>query len=183
MRKDCFLMKNQNTRMLAEAGIMIAIAQILSYVSIFQMPAGGSVTPGSMIPIMIFAIRWGAKKGVLAGVVYGILQFILGSKWSFHPVSIIFDYPVAFGFIGLAGLFKKSISGISLGASLGITGRFLCHVLSGVVVFASWAPEGQHPLVYSIIYNGTFLLPELAISLLIVLPLARNIKIIKNPAV
>ncbi len=170
-------MKNQNTRMLTEAGLMIAIAQILSYLSIFEMPAGGSVTPGSMIPIMIFAIRWGAKKGLLTGAVYGMLQFILGPKWSFHPVSIIFDYPVAFAFIGLAGLFRSSIKGITLGTILGILGRFSCHVLSGVVVFASSAPESQHPLVYSIIYNGTFLLPELAISLLIILPLVHSTKI------
>lgn len=174
-------MKNQNARMLAEAGIMIAIAQILSYVTIFQMPAGGSVTPGSMIPIMIFAIRWGAKKGILAGIVYGALQFILGPKWSFHPVSVIFDYPVAFGFIGLAGLFRKNVWGAAAGIVLGVTGRFLCHVLSGVVVFASYAPEGQHPLVYSIIYNGTFLLPELAISLIIVMLLVRNAALIKKP--
>ena len=165
-------MKNTNestqTQMLVEGGIMIALAQILSYIKIFEAPAGGSVTAGSMVPIMIFAIRWGAKKGVLVGAVYGVLQFLLGPKWSFHPVSILFDYPIAFGFIGLAGLFNKNIKGIFTGIILGVLGRFICHVISGVVVFASSAPAGQHPLLYSIGYNGSFLSLELIISVLIV---------------
>ncbi|HHV59097.1 MAG TPA: energy-coupled thiamine transporter ThiT [Clostridiaceae bacterium] len=169
-------MKNKNVKMLAEAGIMIAIAQALSYVTVFQMPQGGSITPGSMIPIILFAIRWGPKKGILAGAVYGVLQFILGPKWSFHPVSLIFDYPVAFGLLGLAGLFRNTSTGIAGGTVLGVLGRFLCHVISGVVVFASYAPEGQHPLLYSMIYNGSFLLPELIISLVVVLLVARAIK-------
>ena len=76
-------MKNTNVRMLVEAGVMIALAQVLSYVVIYQMPQGGSVTAGSMVPILLFAVRWGTAQGLLAGAVYGILQFILGPKWSF----------------------------------------------------------------------------------------------------
>jgi thiamine transporter len=161
-------MKNTNTRMLVEAGVMIALAQVLSYVKLFEMPQGGSVTAGSMVPIFILAIRWGTSQGILAGMVYGVLQFILGEKYSFHIVSILFDYVVAFGCLGLAGVFRhKGKVGIMAGVFVGVLGRFICHVISGVVVFASYAPAGQSPWVYSIIYNGSFLLVELIISMVI----------------
>ncbi len=167
-----------NMKMLAEAGIMIALAQILSYITIFHMPAGGSVTPGSMVPVIIFAIRWGPKKGILAGVVYGILQFVLGPKYSFHPVSLLCDYPLAFGALGLAGIFGSKGLRVFAGIGAGIAGRFIFHVISGVVVFASYAPEGQAPLLYSVIYNGMFLLPELAITLAVtalLMPVVRKL--------
>lgn len=173
-------MKNTSTKMLTEAGIMIAAAQLLSYVKLFEAPYGGSVTAGSMIPIIIFSLRWGLKAGLLAGTAYGILQFILGGAiYSYHIVSILFDYVVAFGLLGAAGLFRNSMKGMIAGTCLGLLGRFVCHVISGVVVWASYAPEGMHPLVYSILYNGSYLLPELIITLVIVgvlyKPLIKNI--------
>jgi len=174
------VLKDKNVKMLVEAGIMIALAQILSYVKLFEMPMGGSVTAASMVPILLFAVRWGAKSGLLVGTVYGILQFLLGPKWSFHPISILGDYVVAFGLLGLAGLFKEDVKGITLGTFLGIFGRFVCHVISGVVVFASYAPEGQHPLVYSILYNGTYLMPEFVISLVLVLLLVNKGKLLSK---
>ncbi len=173
-------MKKTSTRMLTEAGIMIAAAQILSYIKIFEAPYGGSVTAGSMIPIIVFSLRWGVKSGLLAGTAYGVMQFLLGGAiYSYHIVSILFDYVVAFGLLGLAGLFRSSIKGVFMGTSLGLLGRFVCHVISGVVVWASYAPEGMNPMVYSVLYNGSYLLPELIITLVIVgilyKPLIRNI--------
>lgn len=173
-------MKNTSTKMLTEAGLMIAAAQILSYVKIFEAPYGGSVTAGSMIPIIIFSLRWGVKSGLLAGTAYGVLQFLLGGTiYSYHIVSILFDYLVAFGLLGLAGLFRNSITGVFTGTFLGLLGRFVCHVISGVVVWASYAPEGMNPLVYSVLYNGSYLLPELVITLVIVgvlyKPLIKNV--------
>jgi len=173
-------MKKTSTRMLTEAGLMIAAAQILSYVKIFEAPYGGSVTAGSMIPIIVFSMRWGVKSGLLAGTAYGILQFLLGGAiYSYHIVSILFDYIVAFGLLGLAGLFSNSLKGVFIGTFLGILGRFVCHVISGVVVWASYAPEGMNPLFYSVMYNGAYLLPELAITLVIVgilyKPLIKNL--------
>ncbi|HQI17394.1 MAG TPA: energy-coupled thiamine transporter ThiT, partial [Bacillota bacterium] len=100
-------MKRTSTQMLAEAGVMIAAAQILSYVKIFEAPYGGSVTAGSMIPIIVFSLRWGVRYGLLAGTAYGILQFLLGGAiYSYHIISILFDYVVAFGLLGLAGSFR-----------------------------------------------------------------------------
>ena len=162
-------MKRTSTQMLAEAGVMIAAAQILSYVKIFEAPYGGSVTAGSMIPIIVFSLRWGVKYGLLAGTAYGILQFLLGGAiYSYHVISILFDYVVAFGMLGLAGLFRSNFKGVFTGTCLGVAGRFICHVISGVVVWASYAPEGMDPLFYSIVYNGSYLLPELIITLIIV---------------
>lgn len=162
-------MKRTNARMLVEAGVMMALAQVLSYIVIYQLPQGGSVTAGSMVPIMFFAVRWGNIKGILAGAVYGILQFILGPKWSFHIISILFDYIIAFACLGLAGSFRyRGIAGILSGTFVAVLGRFICHVISGAVVFASFAPEGQNPWIYSILYNGGFLLPELIVSMVII---------------
>lgn len=171
-------MRKQNTRMLVEAGMMIALAIILGeYVKLFKMPMGGSVTLGGMVPLFIFAFRWGGKKGILVGAVYGILDLIIGGFYSMHPVSILLDYPLAFGMIGLGGFFGKSLIGYIGGILTGIFGRFLCHVVSGVVFYASYAPKGQSPWVYSILYNGTFLLPELAVSLVMALPILMFIKL------
>lgn len=158
---------NNKTRMIVEGAVMIALAYVLSLFKILELPQGGSVTPGSMIPILVFAYRWGPKNGIFVGLVYGAIQFILGQKWSFHPVSVLFDYPIAFAGLGLIGAFGKGFKNCLLGATVGIFIRFVCHVISGVVVFASFAPENVSPLIHSITYNGTFLGIELIISLVV----------------
>lgn len=156
-----------NTKALVEAGVMIALAYALSFVKIATLPQGGSVTAGSMIPILIYAYRWGPKNGFFAGLVYGTLQFILGPKWSFHPISILFDYSIAFAWLGLAGIYGKGLVKGALGVTTAIGLRFVSHVISGVVVFASYAPEGTSPIIYSMIYNGSYLGVELIVSVLI----------------
>ena len=94
-------MGQSKTRMLAEAGVAIAIAQVLSFITLFHMPQGGSIKAAALVPLMIYAYRWGGKRGIFAGVVYGILHFILGFKSSVHYLSIILDYLVAYGVIGV----------------------------------------------------------------------------------
>lgn len=173
-------MKKLSTRALVEAGVMIAMAQVLSYVKIFEAPYGGSVTAGSMVPILFFAIRWGVGPGLMAGAVYGVLQFLLGPKYSMHILSILLDYVVAFGLLGLAGLFNKSIIGIFTGVFVGILGRFASTVLAGVIIWASYAPEGMNPWVYSILYNGAYLLPEVIISFFFVIILHSAFRRIPN---
>lgn len=162
-------MRDNKTRMLVEAGIMIALAYVLSLVKLFQMPNGGTITAGSMIPILIFAFRWGGVQGMFVGAVYGVIQFLLGPKWTFHIASIAFDYVVAFGALGLAGFFKNGglVKGV-VGVAVGVGGRFVCHLLSGVIVWSSSAPEGMNPWIYSSIYNGYYLLPELIISVVVI---------------
>lgn len=169
-------MRKSSTRMLVEAGAMIAMAQILSYLKIYELPNGGSITAGSMVPILIFAIRWGMKPGLLAGIAYGIFQFLLGGSYAIHPVSIILDYLAAFGLLGLAGISPKNLLGTMFGVFLGVFGRFAASVISGATIWAAYAPETMNPWVYSILYNGSYMLPELVISIVLVSLLYRSLK-------
>ncbi|QZY56276.1 energy-coupled thiamine transporter ThiT [Crassaminicella profunda] len=172
-------MRKMSTRMLVEAGMMIALAQILSYLKVYEGPNGGSVTAGSMVPILFYAVRWGVRPGILAGVVYGILQFILGPMYSTHILCILLDYIIPFGLLGLAGLLKKSFAGVLAGVFIGILGRFISHVLSGVILWASYAGD-TNPWIFSIGYNSSYLLPELIISLILVGILYKTLKNLPN---
>lgn len=156
-------MKN-TTRVLVEAGILIALGSVLSMIKVYQAPQGGSVTAGSMIPVLVLSLRWGPRVGILGGIAYGLLQGII-EPYIIHPVQAILDYPVAFGLLGLAGLFSRAPA---IGVAVGIFGRFAAHVISGLVFFASNTPEGSTPLIYSLIYNGSYLVPEVVLSALVV---------------
>lgn len=154
-------------KMLVEGAMMIAIASILSMIKVFEMPYGGSVTAASMVPIMIYAYRWGGAQGILAGCVYGILQFVLG-PYAAHPLSIVLDYPVAFGCLGLTGYIAHKTEDIKLmllGIALAVSGRFLAHFISGFVFFYMYAPESMSPVIYSLVYNANYLVPEMVISM------------------
>lgn len=174
--------KRFNVRMITEGGMMIALSVLLSYIKLYQLPNGGSVTAGSMIPLMIFAIRWGVGPGLLVGGTYGLIDFIL-KPYFYHPLQFLLDYPVAFALLGLAGLgyLSNKSNGygkLSIGILLGIAGRAISHTLSGVIFFAEYAGD-QNPWIYSIIYNMTYLVPELIISLLVLMlvwkPLRKSI--------
>lgn len=171
--------KNWTVKMLVEGGLCIALSFVLGYIKLFSMPQGGSVTAGEMIPIIIFALRHGSLPGIVVGALYGFVQMLFGGS-IFHPLQAILDYPVAFGVLGLAGLFSsefektKSIVPVIKGASLGIVLRMIAHTLTGAIFFASYAPEGQNPWAYSIIYNASYLLVEFAITIVIIY-LLRNV--------
>lgn len=166
--------KRWNVRMLAEGGMMIALATVLSYIKVYEAPMGGSVTAGSMIPIILFAIRWGVMPGLAIGSTYGILQFIL-KPYFYHPIQFVLDYPMAFGLLGLAGIAyyikdKNSVKGYLngfLAVFVGILGRMISHVLSGVIFFAEYAGD-KNPWIYSIEYNAYYLVPELIISCIVI---------------
>jgi len=152
------------TRALAEAGVMLALSTFLSFIKIWESPQGGAVTLGSMIPVLVFALRWGVRPGFLVGALHGVIQFLV-APFFFHPIQVLLDYPIGFGMLGLAGAYRRYPA---LGVIIAVAGRLAAHVLAGVVFFTSFAPEGVNPWIYSTIYNGTFLLPELAISLVVV---------------
>lgn len=162
-----------NVRMMTEGGIMIALSVLLSNIIIYQAPNGGSVSAGSMVPLLLFSIRWGVGPGLLVGSLYGLLDFIL-KPYFYHPIQFLLDYPLAFGLLGLAGLGYinenrdnlKQYGLIIAGVALGIFARMVSHVLSGVVFFAEFAGS-QNPWIYSIVYNATYLVPEFIISALI----------------
>ncbi|WP_138206813.1 energy-coupled thiamine transporter ThiT [Haloimpatiens lingqiaonensis] len=158
------------TKIMLHVSMAVAIATVLKMFRIMKMPMGGSVTLGSMIPIIFIAYIYGTKVGCLAGVIFGVIDLILG-PYVVHPVQLILDYVLAFGVLGFAGYFKENIF---VGGLVAIGLRFICHVLSGVVFFAS-AAEGQNVWVYSILYNGTYLLPEAIIAMIIlaIIPVKR----------
>lgn len=166
--------KGWSIKMLAEGGIMIALATILSLVKVYEAPFGGSVTAGSMIPIIVFALRWGTVPGLIVGGLYGILQFII-EPYFYHYIQFLLDYPLAFGLLGLAGIShnvskykdKKQYIILAFAILLAIVGRFTCHLLSGVVFFAEYAGD-MNPWWYSTLYNGGYLLPEFIISAIII---------------
>ncbi|AZR72951.1 energy-coupled thiamine transporter ThiT [Anoxybacter fermentans] len=170
-------MRNQKIRMMIEMAVAVAIALILNKLVLFHMPQGGSVNL-EMLPIIFIALRWGVGAGFLTGAAHGLLQMIFGA-YIVHPVQLILDYPLPFALLGLAGLFKTQLDGdkgainIILGTVIGVFGRFLSHLISGVVFFGEYAPEGQNVWVYSAIYNASYIIPSLLISLVILL-LARK---------
>lgn len=168
---------------IASGGICIAVAFVLSMVKIFEMPQGGSVTPASMLPIVFFALCFGVGPGFAVAFIFSLLQLING--FLMHPVQILLDYILAFSFLGVAGFFAPSkvtrakesnilnrlthipVYKIFAAVFIGVFGRLVCSVLSGVIFYASYAPEGQSAFVYSLIYNGTFLLAEFAITVVL----------------
>ena len=155
---------NFDTRVLAEIAIGVALATVLSYIKIFSMPYGGSVTLGSMVPILLIAFRRDVKVGVVTGVIYGFVQMFLDA-WFYSPVGMALDYPIAFGILGIAGLFKKQPI---IGVVVAMVGRFVSHFISGVVFFGMYAPEGMNPVLYSALYNGGYMLPEMIISAILI---------------
>jgi thiamine transporter len=160
-----------NTRILSEIAIFVALATALSFLIIFQFPEGGAITLGSMVPILWLALRRGPKIGLIAGAIYGIVQLAIMPQIYYLP-QVLLDYPFAFGCLGLAGFFQKRWA--LVGVTLAITGRFIMHLISGVMFFASFAPPGMNPWGYSALYNGSYLLPELAISLFVIFMLQKS---------
>ena len=156
-------MKKQRLVAMTESAVMAALSLILNFIIVFKMPQGGSITLGAMVPIMIVALRHGAGWGILTGVLSGLLQFITTGQAA-HPLSILLDYLLAYGVLGIAGFFKGSLSKIALGMTLTIFLRFVCHLLSGATIFASYAPEGQNPWLYSMGYNASYMIFEWIIT-------------------
>ena len=157
-------------KVLAEIATFVAQATALSFIIVYTLPQGGSITAGSMVPIIWLALRRGPKVGLFAGAVYGLIQFAI-QPYFLNPVQMLFDYPLAFGILGVAGWAKKQPV---LGASAGIIGRFIMHFVAGVVYWAPlYAPE-LNPYVYSAVYNGSYLVPELVVSGIIVYLLQKS---------
>lgn len=163
-------------RSIAYGAISIALSFVLSLIRLFRMPQGGSVTPASMLPLLIYAAVYGIRPGVCCGMAYGVLQFIQGGI-VLDPIQFLLDYLLAFAFLGFAGIrFPKKwkVWGILCAMACGILGRCLCATLAGYFVWGEtlWA---------SFIYNISYLGPDGAICLLLAVPLApRLIKMMRS---
>ncbi len=163
-------MRNEKVRMLCEGALCIAMSVVLSYVKLDVGPSGGSIN-ATMIPLVLFAIRWGWGWGVGAGLVFGTLKYFLGEGFVISWVSILFDYSVAYAFVGFAGVLKGKANTAWLAALMGCAARFVVHYLSGVTVYAEWMPEEflgmtmTTPFFYSFLYNLFYMLPSTVITL------------------
>lgn len=163
-----------NPRVIAEASVMVALAVVLDAFRVFTLPQGGSITFGEMVPILLIALRRGPKVGIFAGMVFGIVD-VYFEPFVYNPVQFLLDYPLAYGALGLAGLFRgRSTLYAGLGVAFAIGARFVSHFFSGLIFFASYAPAGENPALYSAIYNASYLLPGLLISEFAILILAKG---------
>lgn len=156
-----------DSRCIALAGITVALSFALSYIKMFSLPQGGSVTLASLLPIMLFAYIYGPKKGIFVGFIYGALQ-AMQNPYLIHPAQFLLDYPVAFAAAGLAGMFGKIRQleklpqvKFALGAVVAGVLRFMSHVFSGVFAFGADA-GGQNLWAYSAAYNS-FVFVDIAI--------------------
>jgi len=151
------------TKILAEGTVIIALTVILKDVlpPIYRLPQGGSVSVAGMVPLLWFSLRRGLRSGLEASAIYGLVNMVLPGSYIVDPVQGLLDYPIAFAALGLAGMFRKYPL---VGVGVGITGRFLAHFTAGVWFFSEYAPAGTHPVLYSAIYNGSYLIIELIIS-------------------
>ncbi len=155
-------MDKKRLLMLVEIAMAVAIAMVLSQFRIYRMPQGGSVTLMA-VPLLVIAFRWGGKAGFTAGLVLGIIR-LFTDAYIVHWVQFILDYPLAFAVLGSAGFLTRQHH---LGTVVGFALRFACHFTVGATFFASFAPEGTPVALYSAIYNGSYILPEMALALLI----------------
>ena len=157
--------------MTTNIAVMLAVAVVLNQLRLFHMPQGGSVTPGSMVPLFLIAWRYGVNVGMLAGFLFGIIN-ILQDPFILHPVQVLFDYPLPFMAMGLAALVADNFF---LGVIIAFAGRFLCHFLSGIVFFGAYAPEGVSPVMWSLSFNATYIVGEtlVCLALVKVLPIKR----------
>ena len=160
-------------RALCEGAIMIALAQILSYIKFLELPNGGSLTP-AMFPILLFALRFGLGRGLMAGFLFGLLQMLFDGAYAWGWQSMLLDYLVAFTPLGLAGLFKGKAWGIFPGTAIGCAGRFLVHYISGVTIYRITMPTEIPGIgvfdsaeLYSLVYNGVYMLPNALVAIAI----------------
>ena len=156
------------TRQLVFSAMAMALATVLSELRLWRMPLGGSVTPFSMLCICLIGYWFGPAAGILTGMAHGLLQLIL-SPMIYSIPQLLVDYPLAFGALGLSGFFWKAKNGLLKGYICGVVGRFIFAALSGFLFFASYAPEGMHPLWYSVTYNGSYIFAEAALTIVIIL--------------
>ena len=154
------------TKQLVFSGVAMALAIVTSEIKFARLPMGGSITLFSMLFIVLIGYWYGAKAGLLTGLAYGLLQFVLDPVF-YSPVQLLVDYPLAFGALGLSGFFSKKKHGLLIGYIVGVLGRYFFAVLSGIVFFGHYAPEGTPVLVYSLSYNATYIVPEAVVTIIL----------------
>lgn len=168
---------NKNILKMTETAVMVALATVLSLFTIANLPFGGSVTICSMLPMVLIAYRYKWKWGIVAGAVYGLVQMVIGLNNLSYATSflaavtiILFDYLVAYGVLGFAGIFRDKLNNnqaleLALGAFIACALRYICHFISGWAVWGGWAPEGTPAWLYSVTYNASYMIPETIVTI------------------
>lgn len=176
-------MRSKRTLFFIEIAILTAFALTLDLIPFLKFklwPAGGSISL-AMIPIFILAFRWGIKGGILSGFLWGILQIAAGEAYILYIWQGIIEYGFAFASLGLAGVVaakvqaavkeknaRDTLTYITLGILIGGLSRFFLHFLAGTLFFGEMAPEGQPVWLYSLIYNGSYMIPSMIICTVVV---------------
>ena len=160
-------------RALCEGAIMVALAFVMSFIKLYELPNGGSLTP-AMFPILLYALRWGLPQGLTAGFVFGLLQLLFDGAYAWGWQSMLLDYLLAFTPLGLAGLFKGKAWGIFPGTFIGCLGRFIVHHISGITIYRIIEPTAVPGLgtydnahLYSLVYNGSYMVPNMVLAMLL----------------
>jgi thiamine transporter len=150
-----------------EIALVLALAAVLNLLKVWRMPQGGTVS-FVMLPLLVISMRRGLRVALLAGVLYGVLDFLVDPFPPVHWAQYLLDYPLAYGLVGLSGVFAGAWSramaagrtalatwgALLPAAALAAVGRFVAHFASGVVFFGEYAPEGQPVWLYSALYNS-----------------------------
>ena len=175
--------KKMSAKQLTFCAVAMALALVTSFIKVASLPMGGSITLFSMFFMCFIGYLYGPKIGIMTGVAYGILQLII-EPYIYAPLQVLLDYPLAFGALGLSGFFSKKKFGLTTGVIVGILGRYICYVISGYVFFASYAPEGMNPMIYTLGYNATYIVPELIATVIVVSlpPVMKALKYVKTMA-
>ena len=167
---------NKQVRALTEGAILIALAQILSFLPLYKLLWGGSIDL-AMLPVILYALRWGFGPGMVMSFAHGTLQMLFEGGIAIGWQSILGDYLLAYGVLGVAGLFRGKFV---LGTVVACVARFLVHYVVGATVWAAYMPETflglemATPWVYSALYNGAYMLPDMALVLVAGLLLMRT---------
>ena len=183
-------MRSKKLLTMVECAIMVALAFALSWVTLWKMPMGGSVTLASMLPIMLIGIKYGPKIGLGTAFLYSLTQiaqalvqgdvFPYCQSGAMMALCALLDYVVPFTILGLAGIFAgKGRLGAYVGMVSVTVARFFCHFVTGVAIWGQWAPEGMGKVIYSLGYNGSFLAADFAICLAVAIPLLQVTQIKK----
>ncbi len=161
--------KKVNIRILTEGAILIAMAEILSFLPLYKFPWGGSIDL-AMLPILLFCVRRGFGPGMVASVAHAVMQTLFEGGIAIGWESIVGDFLLAYSVLGIAGLFKgKFVLGTLIACGL----RFLVHYVVGATIWAQYMPPEffgmtmTTPWFYSALYNGAYMLPNTAAILLI----------------
>ena len=163
--------RKASAKQIAFSSVAIALGTVTSMIKIFEFPMGGSLTLFSMLFVTLVGYLYGTRAGITASVAYGILQLVL---WPYiiNPVQPIVDYVLAFGALGLSGVFHNSKNGLVKGYILAVIGRYFFAFLSGLIFFGSYASDYGFtgfvgPVLYSLVYNGIYLGAEAGITLVL----------------